>query len=209
MKRLLSVLLSLSLLCNLAQISEAKTNYKKKNEAVICKSNNGEKIWIRGESLPPINIVANANSTSTATSTSKSESNSKSSSGGSSKIETGLKLLLLGVVLWYVIKFKNWLRNNPLTNGVKKVFSVPGEIMNGLGSLWTGAYAGASKIFSGFSFGREGHGDEDHKELLEGSGENTTESNNGDSSSVVKNFLSVSGILGIILSSFSLGFSPK
>lgn len=87
MKRLLLVLLSLSLLCNLAQISEAKTNYINNNEAVICKSKDGERVWIRGENLPPINI--NNKNKAIANSSSKSKSNSKYSStsdGGGSSI---------------------------------------------------------------------------------------------------------------------------
>lgn len=171
MKRLLSVLLSFSVLCGFAPSRvDAKTNFINNNRAYIYRSKDGERVWIQGDGLPYINIknkpVANANSTSSAS----------SSSSGSSKIETGLKLLLLGVVLWYGIKLKNWLGDNSLTNGVKKVFSIPGKIMNGVGSLWTGACAGASKIFNGFNFWGEGNGDEDHEVPPEGSEENTTES---------------------------------
>lgn len=108
MKRLLSVLLSLSLLYNLAQISEAKTNYINNNEAVICKSKDGERVWIRGENLPPINI--NNKNKAIANSSSKSKSNSKSSStsnGGGSGI--GQKILL-GLALflgWKAYSLKN------------------------------------------------------------------------------------------------------
>ncbi len=108
MKRLLSVILSLSLLYNLAQISEAKTNFINNNEAVICKSKDGERVWIRGENLPPINI--NNKNKAIANSSSKSKSNSKSSStsnGGGSGI--GQKILL-GLALflgWKAYSLKN------------------------------------------------------------------------------------------------------
>lgn len=108
MKRLLSVILSLSLLYNLAQISEAKTNYINNNEAVICKSKDGERVCIRGENLPPINI--NNKNKAIANSSSKSKSNSKSSStsnGGGSGI--GQKILL-GLALflgWKAYSLKN------------------------------------------------------------------------------------------------------
>lgn len=201
MKRLLSVVLSFSVLCGFVPSRvEAKTNFINNNRAYIYKSRDGERVWIQGDSLPPINIknkpVANSSSTS----------NSTSSSGGSSKIETGLKLLLLGVILWYGIKFKNWLGNNSITKGIKKVFSIPGEVTTGIGSLWAGACAGASKIFSSFNW-KEGHGDENHENRPENSEEDTTESNNGDSASGVKKFLS--WILGTGLALSSFGLSAK
>ncbi len=165
MKRLLSVVLSFSVLCGFVPSRvEAKTNFINNNRAYIYKSRDGERVWIQGDSLPPINIknkpVANSSSTS----------NSTSSSGGSSKIETGLKLLLLGVILWHGIKFKNWLGNNSITKGIKKVFSIPGEVITGIGSLWAGACEGVSKIFSGFNFKKE-HEEDAHPEGNEGTDE--------------------------------------
>lgn len=109
MKRLLSVLLSLTLLCNL-EVNRvvSGTNFLNKNEAVVYKYKNGESVWIRGKNLPPINI--NNKNKAIANSSSKSKSNSKSSStsnGGGSGI--GQKILL-GLALfagWKACSLKN------------------------------------------------------------------------------------------------------
>lgn len=195
MKRLLSVLLSFSVLCGFAPSRvDAKTNFINNNRAYIYRSKDGERVWIQGDILPSINIknkpVANASSTSSST----------SSSSGSSKIETGLKLLLLGVVLWYGIKLKNWLGDNPLTNGAKKVFSIPGEIMNGIGNLWAGACAGVSKIFSCFNFVGE-HGEGVPPEGSEGVDEKEF---NRENFLNLKNFIKSLPLLGLVFSSWGL-----
>lgn len=160
MKRLLSVLLSLSLLCNLAQISEAKTNYINNNEAVICKSKDGERVWIRGENLPPINI--NNKNKAIANSSSKSKSNSKSSStsnGGGSGI--GQKILL-GLAL-----FAGW-KVCSLKNSIGEGFSAAIDKATGwFQNLWGNNQNGADQ-----GSGQSGSQGNSGSETYQGSGQN-------------------------------------